>query len=153
MPVFLCSCSSRCSRFMVLNGVSAVIPCSCRSRCSRFMKFKRSVRCIFNREMRESRESLYGLFLLVRTLRVVRDSLNSKGVSVVIKLASLLNSRARHRACCSPEISGASSKNRPQRQEPLQHGVGGWSSDDGDSIIWLAANSPALMNNSSGIVS
>ena len=51
--------------------------CSYRSRCSRFIEFKRSVRCNPNRE------SFYGLFFLVRTLRVVRGSRNSKGVSVV----------------------------------------------------------------------
>ena len=36
------------------------------------------------REILENRESLYGLLLLVCTLRVVRGSRNSKGVSVVI---------------------------------------------------------------------
>ena len=30
--------------------------CSRRSRCSRFMIFNRSIRCNFNREMRENRE-------------------------------------------------------------------------------------------------
>ena len=45
---------------------------------------KRSVRCNPNRERRENRESLYDLFLFVCTLRVVRGSWNSKGVSVVI---------------------------------------------------------------------
>ena len=54
-----------------------VPPRSRRSRCSRFIEFKRSVRCNPNRE------SFYGLFFLVRTLRVVRGSGNSKGVSVV----------------------------------------------------------------------
>ena len=44
---------------------------------------KRSVRCIFNREMRENRESLCSLFLLVRAVRVVRGSCFSTGVSVV----------------------------------------------------------------------
>ena len=58
--------------------------CSYRSRCSRFMLLKRCVRCISNREMCENRESFYALLLLVRTLRVVRGSWNSKGVSVVI---------------------------------------------------------------------
>ena len=58
-----------------------VPPCSRRSRCSRFIEFKRSVRCNPNRE------SFYGLFFLVRTLRVVRGSGNSKGVSVVILTA------------------------------------------------------------------
>ena len=43
-----------------------------------------SVRCNPNRERRENRESLYDLFLFVCTLRVVRGSWNSKGVSVVI---------------------------------------------------------------------
>ena len=58
-----------------------VPPRSRRSRCSRFIEFKRSVRCNPNRE------SFYGLFFLVRTLRVVRGSGNSKGVSVVILTA------------------------------------------------------------------
>ena len=58
-----------------------VPPRSRRSRCSRFIEFKRSVRCNPNRE------SIYGLFFLVRTLRVVRGSGNSKGVSVVILTA------------------------------------------------------------------
>ena len=45
------------------------------------MEFKGSVRCNF------IRESLYGLFFLVRTVRVVRGSWNSKGVPVVILTA------------------------------------------------------------------
>ena len=49
-------------------------PCSCRSRCSRFMVFNQRVRYNFNREMRENRESLYGLFHSVRAVRVVRGS-------------------------------------------------------------------------------
>ena len=44
---------------------------------------KRSVRCNPNRERRENRESLYDLFLFVCTLRVVRGSWNSKGVSTI----------------------------------------------------------------------
>ena len=59
-------------------------PCSYRSCCSRFMVLKLSVPSFFNRETREIREKLYGLFLLVRTLRVVRGSCFSTGVSVVI---------------------------------------------------------------------
>ena len=43
------------------------------------MEFKGSVRCNF------IRESLYGLFFLVRTVRVVSGSWNSKGVSVVFQ--------------------------------------------------------------------
>ena len=38
----------------------------------------------FNREMHENRESLYGLFLLVLVVRVVRGSKNSNGVPFVI---------------------------------------------------------------------
>ena len=52
-----------------------VSPCSYRSRCSRFKFLNRSVRCNSNRE------SLYGLFFLVRTVSVVRGSWNSTGVS------------------------------------------------------------------------
>ena len=47
------------------------------------MLFNRLVRRNFHREMRENRESLYGLLFLVRTLPVVRGSWNLKGVSVV----------------------------------------------------------------------
>ena len=63
-----------------------VPPCSRRSRCSRFIEFKRSVRCNPNRE------SFYGLFFLVRTLRVVRGSRNSNGVSVAIFTAKAAKS-------------------------------------------------------------
>ena len=54
---------------------------------------KGSVRCNFNREMRENCESLWSLFLLVRAVRavravrVVRGSCFSTGVSVVILTA------------------------------------------------------------------
>ena len=44
---------------------------------------KGSVRCIFNREIRENCESLCSLFLLVRAVRVVRGSCFSTGVSVI----------------------------------------------------------------------
>ena len=47
------------------------------------MFFNRRVRRNSNREMLENRESSYGLFLLVRTARVVRGSWNSKRVSTI----------------------------------------------------------------------
>ena len=45
------------------------------------MILNRSVRYKSNREMHEKRESVYGQFLFVRTVRVVRGSWNSTGVS------------------------------------------------------------------------
>ena len=58
-------------------------PCSCRSGCSRFRILNQSDHCISNREMRENRDTICGLFFLVRTVRVVRGSWNSKGVSAI----------------------------------------------------------------------
>ena len=54
------------------------------------MEFKGSVHNNSNREMRENHESLCVLFLLVRAVRVVRGSWNSKGVAVVFCSISLL---------------------------------------------------------------
>ena len=67
--------------------VRSVSPCSRRSRCSRFMLFNRSVRCNFNREIRENCESLCSLFLLVCAVRVVRCSQNLNGESAGILTA------------------------------------------------------------------
>ena len=66
-------------------------PCSCRSRCSRFIEFKGSVPCSSETvpgekgakrkcsvSCKSNRESLYGLFLSVRAVRVVRGSWNLK---------------------------------------------------------------------------
>ena len=47
------------------------------------MIFNRRVRCNFHRELRENHESLYGLFLRVFAVRVVRGSRNSKGVFAI----------------------------------------------------------------------
>ena len=78
-PAFL---TAKCAK--TAKVCMSVSPRSYRSRCSRFMILKRSVRCNFYRETLENRKSLYGLFLLVRAVRVVRGSWNSKGVSVGI---------------------------------------------------------------------
>ena len=62
------------------------------------MLFNRLVRRNFHREMRENRESLYGLLFLVRTLPVVRGSWNLKGVSPVIFTAKRTKSANKKRS-------------------------------------------------------
>ena len=57
---------------------------------------KRECPLYFNREIRENRESVYGLFFLVRAVRVVCGSCFSTGVSVVIltaKYAKIANKK------------------------------------------------------------
>ena len=79
------SVRNKSNRRKLLLSVSL---CSRRSRRSRFMLLKRSFCCLSNRETRENREKFfYDLFLLVRTVRVVRGSWFSTRVSAVILTA------------------------------------------------------------------
>ena len=63
--------------------VLSVSPRSYCSRRSRFRILNQSDHCISNREMRENRDTICGLFFLVRTVRVICGSWNSKGVSAI----------------------------------------------------------------------
>ena len=93
-------------------------------------EFKESVCCNFHRE------SLYGLLLLVRTLRGVRGSRNSKGVSVVDSNRERRENREQKRSVpCRSEAVPGGKERKENGVSPVVFGQ----AKKGVSVVFLTA--------------
>ena len=77
-----------------------------------------------HREILENCESLYGLFLLVRAVCVVRGSWNSKGVSIVILTAKgAKTANKKGSVPCSPETVPGRERGKENGVSPVVFGL------------------------------